>query len=96
MESKSKYVLTRLNDVLSKSNLQPTLRDLERRCEQISRGIKSVETSHMVIRDNLTETKHNLKRREDLMWLRSGSDTSVNKTNKETTDANTDGKYHLY
>ena len=87
MDSKSKYILTRLNEEFAKSNLQPALRDLERRCEQISKGITSIEKSHIVIRDNLTETKFNLKRREDLLWLR--SDTSGNKpNNKSSTDGN--------
>ena len=83
---KSRYLISRLNEVLSKSNLQPTLRELERKHELISRSIKNVENSHAIIRENIKETKINLKKREDLFWKR------CDKVETHSSSENTDGK----
>ena len=83
--NRSRYLISRLNEVLSKSNLQPTLRELERKHELISRSIKNVEESHTIIRENINETKINLKKREGMFWKR------CEKNETHSSSENTDG-----
>ena len=87
--NRSRYLISRLNEVLSKSNLQPTLRELERKHEMISRSIKSVEESHAIIRENINETKINFKRREEKYWKR------CEKIETHSSSENTDGNYSI-
>ena len=78
MDSNSSYFLNRLNEAIMKSNLQPTIKRLQMKFEQIARAVKSVEDNHEIIRANISETKLNLKKRDEMYWKRSVEQATQN------------------